>query len=136
MNDWSFRAGSSRLKPPENLDEVAQLVRLADPDYWNGATGVSCFSRDAGDRKVHLYASVSDDGRWHLRYQFADDSYVIAHNLASAIEPRVAIWMGGNQNAIPANQFVDGGIAYEVMRQFITDGRPSDAADWVVPIGD
>ncbi len=133
MSDWSFRPGKSRLAPPKDVKELEQLVEKADPAYWNGATGVSCFSREYSNDSVHLYVSLAEDRTWHLRYQFADNSYVIAHDPSRNQSPAVTLWIGGNESRIPAEQFVDSETALAIMRQFVATGLPDDMADWRVP---
>lgn len=125
-----FSHGGKREADEPDRAELLRAVIAADPEYWNGVTGMSCVEYAAGPIRQYLYVSLDPGLGYYLQLEYRDHSRIYAHNPAPAGLGPGTIWWGGDETMLPADHFVAPEDAARVIGYFMQTADADPDTEW------
>lgn len=109
---------------------LAYLIETADPEFWNGVTGMSAFTYRGGKLDQTLYLSLDPALGYYLLLEYTDRSRIYATAAVPAGPGPGLIWWGGERIELPAERFVSSAEAHRAIAWFLETGDADPDTNW------
>jgi hypothetical protein len=122
--------GRDQLNPsPESLRD---LVLRGGDDFWAAGSGQAALEA-TGEESARLLLTGRDAAGFFLVHEFRNDSFCSGNPSVAADSQRIVeIHVGGEPMQVPLKNFVDRELAWEVIADFLRDGKRSRKIEWEV----
>lgn len=125
-----FSHGGVREEEVPDADTLAAALAAADPDYWNGGTGMSALEYIDGSKDHALYLSLDPELGYFLMLEYRGIGRIYVENPQPARSGTGTIWPGGDEVHFDADHFVPAAAAERVLRYFLETGEAASDTVW------
>jgi len=124
-----FTTPMGRKQEISSLESLRDLVFRGGDDFWAAGNGQAAIEVKGEEGWSRLLLMGLDAAGFFLVHESKTDS-LCSINLSATADAAHKVYVGGEPIDVPIKNFLDKTLAWQVIADFVRDGKPSAQAEW------